>query len=78
MCTCMYDPVRKRVFHVQKRADNKYECNETYINSGYFWCPVAKLLLIMQDYINKVIRFYHYNDGFFQNCIFPEIIKILV
>ena len=41
--------------HVQKRAGDKYQCNERDKNSGYFQCPVAKRILTMQNDIFSII-----------------------
>ena len=39
----------------QKRAGDIYQCNGTDKNSGYFQCSVAKLILIMQNYVFSII-----------------------
>ena len=41
--------------HVQKRAGDKYQCNKTDKNSGYFPCPATKLFLIMQNDVFNII-----------------------
>ena len=35
--------------HVQKRAGDKYKCNEMDKIAGYFPCPVTKLFPIMKN-----------------------------
>ena len=41
--------------HIQKRAGDKYQCNETDKNSGYFQWPATKLFLIMQNDVFNII-----------------------
>ena len=56
--------------HVQKRAGDKYQCDETDTHSGYFWCPVAKLILIMQNDVFSIIFLRRVNKVY-------DVIKLL-
>ena len=72
-CTCLYDPVRKRVWlvyvHVQKRAGDQYQCNERDKDSDYFH-PVAKRILIMQNDIFSIILIHEVNKIYdFIKCL---------
>ena len=41
--------------HDQKRAGDKYQCNEMDNNCDYFQCPATKLFLIMHNDVFHII-----------------------
>ena len=49
-------------FHVPKRVGDTYQCNETDTNSGYFLCPVAQLIRIMQNHVFSIILIHEVNQ----------------
>ena len=56
--------------HVQKRAGDTYQCNETNKNSGYFQCPVAKLIRIIQNDVFSIILIREINKAYnFIKCL---------
>ena len=56
--------------HVQKRAGDKYQCNERDKDSDYLHCPFTKWIIIMQNYIFIIILIHEVNQVYaFIKCL---------